>query len=212
MTLSLNVIARDAKTSRQALQANDQIPAVVYGPKQPSIALQMPRSEFEKLFKESGESTIIALQGLDESIEVLVHEVVFHPTKGGIEHVDFYAIERGKAMTTNVPLVATGEAPIEKTGGMINQVMYEVTVTCQPSKLPKEIEFDVTGLAEADAHITVADLPALDGVTIDHEPEETVAVAQGAREEEPETEVSEVDMDSIEVEEKGKADAETEES
>ncbi len=207
MTLSLQVATRDAE-SRRELQAADKIPAVVYGPKQENISLQIDRGAFDQVFKESGESTIIALQGLDEDVEVLVHAVDFHPIKGGIEHVDFYAIERGKDITTHVPVVLTGDAPVEKGGGMVNQILHEVSVTCRPSNLPKELALDVSGLSEADMQLTVADLPVPEGVTIYHEAEEVVAVAQGAREEEPEEDAAEVDMDAIEVEEKGKGEAE----
>ena len=211
MTLSLQVATR-AKESREQLQAADVIPGVVYGPKQSSVPLRISRGEFERVFKESGESTIIELQGLEEPVEVLVQEVEFHPTKGGIQHVDFYAIERGKDITTNIPITMEGEAPIEKGGGMVSQVLYEVTVTCRPSNLPKELIVDINGLAEADDQITVADLPHPEGVTIDHEEDEVVAIAQGVREEEPEEAPEAVDMESITVEEKGKGEEAEEET
>ena len=203
MTLTLNVAVRENET-RQQLKTEDMIPAVVYGPKQETLSLKIERGAFERTFKESGESTIIELQGLTEPIEVLVHQVDFYPTKGGFQHVDFYAIERGKDMTTEVPLVYTGEAPVEKTGGMVNQIMHEVTVTCRPSNLPKEILVDISGMTESDTQITVADLPVPEGVVVDNDPEEVVAVAHGARAEEVEEDTESVDMNAIEVEEKGK--------
>lgn len=203
MTVSLNIQERGAE-SRAVLQAADEIPAVVYGPKQESVSLRLPRGDFERVLKEVGESAIVELQGLAEPIEVLVQAVDFHPIKGGIQHVDFYAIERGKDMTTNVPLEFMGEAPVEKGGGMVNKVMHEVTVTCRPSNLPHDIKVDLSTLAEAEDHILISDLPTLEGVTIDHESDEVIAVAQGVREEEPEEDAGEVDMDAVAVEEKGK--------
>lgn len=204
MTLSLQVAERTGETRAQ-LQADDLIPAVVYGPKQAAVSLRMSRGDFERAFKEGGESTIIELQGLAEPTEVLIHAVEFHPTKGGIMHVDFYAFERGKDMTTEVPVTLTGQAPIEKTGGMVNQVLHEVTITCRPSALPKEIEVSIDGLTEADMQILISDLPKLDGVVIEHEADEVVAVAAGERDETEDEATDEVDMDAIQVEEKGKA-------
>jgi large subunit ribosomal protein L25 len=204
MTTSLTISERTSE-SRATLHAADEIPAVVYGPKQESISLRVPRREFERVLKHVGESAIVELQGMSEPIEVLVQDVDFHPTKGGIQHVDFYAIERGKDMTTNVPLEFTGEAPVEKTGGMVNKILHEVTVTCRPSQLPHEITVDVSSVTDADSQILVGDLPASDGVTINHEPDEVIAVAQGARGDEPDTEGAEVDMEAVTVEEKGKA-------
>ena len=204
MTVTLQVETRASNKTRAQLLAEDAIPAVVYGPKQETISLQIKRSDFDKAFKAAGESTIVELTGTDEPIEALIHDVAFHPTKGMIQHVDFYAFERGKDMTTEVPLEFVGTAPIEKTGGMINKVLHELTVTCRPSKLPSEIVVDISGLEKADQQITVADIPALEGVVIENSPEEVILVAQGEREEEPEEVPAEVDMDAVEVEEKGK--------
>ena len=209
MTITLSVTKRDAATSRDTLQAEDKIPAVVYGPKQESIALSVDRRDFMKTFKQAGESTIIELTGLDEPLEVLVHDLDFHPSKGLVQHIDFYAFERGKEMTTEVPIHLLGQAPIEKGGGMVNKVLHEITITCRPSKLPSAIEVDISGLAEEDQQITVADLPELDGVTYESETDEVVALAVGVREEEPETEPETVDLDAVEVEAKGKAEEDT---
>jgi len=203
MTVSLKIQERSSE-SRAVLQQADEIPAVMYGPKQEAVSLRLPRADFERVLKEVGESAIVELQGLSKPVEVLVQAVDFHPVKGGIQHVDFYAIERGKDITTNVSLEFVGEAPIEKSGGMVNKVLHEVSITCRPSKLPKNIEVDLSTLVEAEDHILVSDLPVLEGVTIDHEADEMVAIAQGVREEEPEEDTAEVDMDAIEVEEKGK--------
>ncbi len=192
--------------TKRTKAAENNIPAVVYGPKQESISLSVDRNAFTKLFKEVGESTIISLEGLESPIEVLVHELTFHPVKNEITHVDFYAIERGKEITVDVPLEFVGEAPAEKLGNMVSQILYEVEVTCRPSKLPSEIVVDLSVLVEPGQRITVADLKAMEGVTIETAAEEVIAIVSEAREEEPEEEVNtEVDMSAIEVEAKGKA-------
>lgn len=210
MTITLAVTAR-GKESRDVLEKENKMPAVVYGPKQEPVSLALDQREFEQVFKEAGESTIIELAGLEEPLEVLIHEIEFHPTKPKMVHVDFYAFERGKEMTTEIPLTYVGTAPIEKGGGMVNKILHEVTVTCRPSDLPKDLTVDVSEMAEEDAQITIADLTLPEGVKVEHEADEMIAIAQGAREEEEEPEVEEVDMDAIEVEEKGKAEEEGEE-
>lgn len=205
MTLHVSVQKRTNETRAQLQQA-DMIPGVVYGPKQPTLPISISRAAFEKTFKEAGESTIISLQGLDEPVEVLVHQVDFHPTKPGFLHVDFYAIERGKDMTTEVPLEFVGESPIEKTGAMINRVLHEVTITCRPSNLPKHIEVDLTQIQSEEDNILVSALVVPEGVVIETDPEEVVAVTIAARSGEEDTDDGSTDISSIEVEEKGKAD------
>lgn len=205
MTITLDVAKRERKAEPGT------IPGVVYGPKQESVPLSIDARTFEKTLQEAGESTIIVLKGLDEDIEVLVHDVAFNPTRGGIEHVDFYAIERGKELTTNVALEYTGEAPVEKTGATVNRVLHDVEVTCRPSNLPAHIAVDLSVLTDTEAQIRVADLTVPEGVTIGNDPEEIVANVAAAREEEPE-ETAAVDMDAIEVEGKGKEETEAEKS
>jgi len=211
MTTTLTVAPRSA--SAEAVRAAKKIPAIVYGPKQEPISIEIDTVLFEKTLQEAGESTIITLGGLDEPIEVLIHDVAFNAARGGVEHADFYAIERGKELTTNVALEFIGEAPVEKSGATVNKALYEIEVTCRPSNLPSHIDVDVTSLVDEESQILVSDLVVGEGVTIEADPETPVATVSAAREEEPEeTEVAEVDMEAVEVEQKGKGEDEDEEA
>lgn len=185
MTIKLEVAKREgsAKAAREA----GLMPAVVYGPKQEPISVTVDKIVFTKMLEEAGESTIINLVGLGEEIEVLIHDVAFDAAKGGVEHADFYAIERGKELTTNVALEFIGEAPITKTGATVNKVLHEVEVTCRPSVLPNHIDVDLSVLGDVDANIAIKDLVVPAGVTINNEADVIVASVTEAREEEAET-------------------------
>lgn len=205
MTITLPVTKRDNAQKTSAVRANGDIPAVVYGPKQEAVAITLPAKTFDKIRKEASESTIVELTGLEEPLEVLIKDIEFNPVKQEVMHVDFYAIERGKDMTTDVPLAFIGEAPAEKVGS-VTRVLHEVTVTCRPSNLPGHIDVDLSALKTIEDKIHVSDLKVGEGVVIDTPADEVVAVISVAREESDE-DVEPVDMDAIEVEEKGKADA-----
>lgn len=204
MTTKLEVTKREDST--QKVRSEGNIPAVVYGPKQEPISIMLDKAVFEKTLQSAGESTIINLVGLDEEIEVLVHDVAFNAGKGGVEHVDFYAIERGKELTTNISLEFIGEAPVEKNGAMVTKVLQELEVTCRPSDLPSHIDVDVSTLIEESSQILVKDLKIGASVKVTLDGESVVASVAAAREEEPEEVVEAVDMDAVEVEEKGKSD------
>ncbi len=203
MTIKLEVQKRDA--AAETLRAQGKVPAVVYGPKQESVAIAVDKQQFTKTLNEAGESTIITLTGLDEEIEVLVQDVAFNAARGGVEHADFYAIERGKELTTNVALEFVGEAPIEKTGATITKVLQDIEITCRPSALPSHIEVDLSVLDSEDAQIHVSDLHIPEGVTVNTDADAVVASVSAARTEE-ESETEAVDMDAVEVEAKGKED------
>lgn len=204
MTISLTVTERDQKQKVEALREAGSVPVNVYGPKQEPVSISAEKKELVKVLEQAGESTIIELKGLKEPIEVLVHDVDFDPVKSAILHVDFYAIERGKEMTTNVALEFIGESPAEENNiGSVTKVLHEVEVTCMPSALPSHIDVDISSMEDEHSKITIADLKVPEGVKIENDQEETVAVVSLAREEEEE-ESTEIDMDAIEVEGKGK--------
>ncbi len=189
--------------SAAAARAAGLVPAVVYGPKQEPISITVEKVLFTKTLEAAGESTIINLVGLDEELEVLIHDVAFNPAKGGVDHADFYAIERGKELTTNVALEFIGEAPATKLGSVLNKTLHEVEVTCRPSVLPSHIDVDISGMMDDEAFIAVKDLVVPAGVKIENDPELMVATISPAREAEPET-VEAVDMAAVAVEKKGK--------
>ena len=206
MTVTLQAEKRDLRGKKlKALRALGKLPGVVYGPKEESTALTLDAVAFEKVFRDAGESTIITLEGLGEEKEVLVQEVSYDPEKGGAIHVDFYAIEKGKEITVDVPLEYIGEAPAVKDGGSLTKVLHEVEVTCKPSALPQHIVVDVSVLVDFEVQIHVSDLDAGAGVKIENDPEEVVALVQEVVEEAEEA-PAEIDMSAIEVEEKGKKD------
>ncbi len=207
MTFTLNVTPR-TETGKKAATLREAgiLPAVVYGPKQAATALSIPKLEFDKIFKETGESTVITLDGLEKPMDVLVHEVAFDARKGGVIHVDFYAIEKGKKITIDIPLTFVGEAPALKVGGTLTKVLHEIEVEAEPTKLPKEIIVDVSVLTDVDSQIHVRDLSVPAGVEIKDNGDDVVALIQQVVEEKEEAPV--LDMAAVEVEKKGKADTE----
>ena len=126
-------------------------------------------------------------------------------------HVDFYAIEKGKKGTVNVPLSFVGTSTAEKElGGSIVKVLHEIEIEAMPKDLPHEIEVDVALLKDFESSIHVKDIKAPAGVTILTEGEEVVAVAEAAKEIVEEEPAAPVDMSSIEVAERGKKEEEGE--
>lgn len=200
MTVTLFVEPR-AKALSSNSKLSTFIPGVVYGPKFTPTKVQIDKKEFEKTFKLAGESTVVELSGLDKPVEVLIKEVIFSPIKGGIEHVDFYALDMGKEITTHVPLHFINEAPAAKSGAVIDKVMHEITVTCAPNKLPSHIDVDMTLLTNPESMIHVSDLVIPKGVKVDNHETEVVAIAKEVKEEEVLEEAKPVEEAAV-VEEK----------
>lgn len=186
------------------LRASGLLPAVMYGAKEASVSISVPRAEFEKLFAEAGESTVLTLKGLDHEMDVLVHDVAYDPVLSTPIHVDFIAIDKNKKLQVHVPIEFEGEAPATKAGGaVLTKVLHEVEVECLPKDLPQHISVSLDGLTEIGSTIHVKDLPKINGVVILAEADDVVAIVSEVVEE-AETVPEAIDMTAIEVEQKGK--------
>ena len=208
--ITLQATAREAtgKAARKEADANETVPAVVYGPKQEAIHISIGLADFERILRNEGESTLIELHGLEKPIQVLIHDIDVDPVTSRPRHADFFAVEKGAKVKVMIPLSFVGESLAVKTGSNLVKVTHEVEVEADPAKLPHEIEVDISALAAEGDQIHVSDLTAPAGVAIITDPEETVALAQAVAVE-VEEETAGPDMDAIEVEKKGK-DEETE--
>ncbi len=198
----LQVEKREGREDREGF-----IPGVVYGKKQESIPLSFSLRNFEKIFREAGESSVIELQGLHAPLQVLIHEVDRDPVTHAPRHIDFYAIEKGAKVEVEIPLEFVGESPAVKAGANLVKVLHELSVEADATMLPQEIVVNISTLTEIGSKILVEDIALPPGVVATLDPEEVVAVVQEVKEEE-EASVGAPDMASIEVEKKGKEEKE----
>ncbi len=206
MTLTLSAKPRSEKGTRacRALRTQGLVPAVVYGAGAEPQSLTLTAKEFEKVWHDAGESTIIELSGLAKKATVLIHDVTVDPIYSLPTHVDLYAVRTDQAVTVEVPLVFVGVAPAEKElGGTLIKVMHELEVEALPKDLPHEIEVDISALVTFEDQLHVRDLVLPAGVQATAEPDEVVALVQAAHEMEEESAAA-ADVTAVEVEKKGK--------
>jgi len=200
---------REGSNTNDNLREGGVIPAVFYGPKQEATSIKINEKDFLKLYKEVGESTIIALNDGKEDHDVLIHDVQFHAVTGRPFHVDFYAIEKGKKVEVAVALEFEGVSPAEKTlGGIIVKVAHEIEISAMPKDLPQQIIVDISSLVDFDSQIKVSDIKLPEGVELNIEDTEAVIALVQEPKEEAEEEVEEFDPEAVKVEEKGKKDEE----
>jgi large subunit ribosomal protein L25 len=175
LTLSAKT-RKDLGKKTKALRQKGILPAVLYGPKIKSAPLEINLQEFEKIYQEAGESSLVSLTADGKNFLVLIHDVSTDPLTGRAVHVDFYQPSLEKEVEVNVPLVFEGEAPaIKELGGTLVKNISEVEVKALPQKLPKEIRVDVGNLKTFEDHILIKDLLLPEGAKILKEPNEIVA-------------------------------------
>lgn len=195
--------------ANSALRDGGKMPGVVYGRTHESTSITLGIAQFEKVWKEAGESSVITLKGSEHDTEVLINDVDVDPVTGHARHVDFYAIEKGKKVEVEVPLAFEGIAPAEKElGGIVIKVLHDLPIEAFPKDLPHEIVVDLTVLKNFESQILVKDLILPAGVTATVEPEEVVVTISQATEE-PEEPAAAPDLSAIEIsEDRGKKEEE----
>ncbi len=194
-----------------------KLPAVFYpskgragGSKKESTSIFIDQSEFGRAWKKAGESTVLDLEVDNKVIPVLIYKVDLNPLTSEPIHVDFYAVDMTKKVSTTVPFSFVGEAPAVKLGGTLVEVMREIEVEAMPADLPHEIEVDVSVLENFESKITIGDLKIPEGVSVSAEKEDVIAFVEEAKEEEEEVLEEAVSVADIEVEKKGKQEDESE--
>lgn len=203
--LSLKTDTRDIKKDLTAIRTEGLMPAVFYGPKQPSTPISVTMTEFKKVWKKAGESSVIILKNSDGSEhEVLIHDVDIHPVSGYPRHADFYVLEKGKKVKVSVPLNFIGVSPaVKEKAGILVKVLREIELEAEPKNLPHDITVDISSLIELSDIIQAKNLTLPAGVELKINPEDVVASIAIAKEEVEEVPTT-IDMSAIEVEAKGK--------
>ncbi len=201
--LTINAIKKDKAANNAALRLEGKIPAVFYGPKEPSTSVVIDEVEFMKAFREAGESSIISIKEGANQHEALIHDIQWNAVTQKPVHVDFYVIEKGKKVEVAVPIEFVGESDaVLKLGGVLVKVLHEVEIKALPKDLPQHLVADISSLVDFDAQIKIKDIKIPEGVELESEPDEVIALVQAPREEKEEEAIN---LEDIEVAGKGKA-------
>lgn len=159
------------------LRAAGKVPAVIYGHAREAQALELEHHALQLLLeKHPYQSTVIALDVDGKTSNTLIREIQRHPFKKQIVHVDFQELVAGEKVTVPVPLQFTGTPEgVRHGGGLLDQVLHELEVSCDPANIPHHIVVDVTPLTIGHSiHAGEIALPA--GVTLETDADATVCV------------------------------------
>lgn len=164
------------RSAARKLKARGIVPAVVYGGKHKSQALQVLERDINTMLSHaSGENILVELEIAGEKTgrTALLQEVQHSPVRGDVVHVDFHAISMDEKIEASVPLEATGVATgVKNFGGLLEQNLRTLAIECLPRDLPDKITVDVSALNIGDA-IHVRDIKMPQGVAVKVNPDLT---------------------------------------
>jgi large subunit ribosomal protein L25 len=183
---TLQAEKRDVKgtTASKRLRRTGVVPAVIYGSNQREYTIQLDSKSFFDLARKQASHNFlvnIEIAGANEKTKLaIVQDIQRDPLNGSLIHVDFRAVSESDTIHAAVPIELRGEPVGVKTGGLLEQLVHEIEVSCSPSNLPDAIVNDVESLKIGQS-LKVSQLNLPEGVTVKLDGEVLVALITQTR-------------------------------
>jgi large subunit ribosomal protein L25 len=162
------------------LRRSGRVPGVLYGGGEDPVPFDVDARELRHALHARGAVLEVAIDGA--TTPAVLKDAQHHPVRGETMHIDLVRVRLDVAIQSPVllDLVGADEAPGVKEGGVLEQVMRELSVEALPGDIPESITFDASGL-EAGATVTLAEITAPANVKLLDEPEAVVATITAPR-------------------------------
>ncbi len=172
----------DARRARR----DGMVPLSVYGGEGEAVAALAPLRELAAILRsESGRNTIFTLdiEGVGAS-EVMFHDRQIDPVRSRLIHADLTRLVKGQKIEVTVPLHLVGEPyGVREEQGVLEQIIREIEIRCQPREIPDAIDIDVSNLKVHEV-LHISDIPVDERIEILNSPD-TVIATVGIVKEEP---------------------------
>ncbi|HVS20816.1 MAG TPA: 50S ribosomal protein L25 [Pyrinomonadaceae bacterium] len=166
----VRAVVREGRGKNDARRARrgGQVPVTMYGGGGEAVAaLAQLRDLAAILRSDTGRNTIFTLEieGV-EATEVMFADRQIHPVRGRLVHADFKRLVKGEKIEATVPLRLVGEPiGVREQAGVLEQIVREIEIRCEPREIPEALEVDVTNLGVHDV-LHVSDIPANEKIEI----------------------------------------------
>ena len=178
---------REGRGKNDARRARREglVPITVYGGGAETVAAVAPLSELAAILRsESGRNTIftVDVEGVGAS-EVMFHDRQIDPIRGRLIHADLTRLVKGQKIEVTVPLHLIGEPfGVKEKQGVLEQVLREIQIRCQPRDIPDSLDVDVSKLDVHDL-LHVSDITVAEGVEILTDADHVIATVSIVKEE-----------------------------
>lgn len=177
MNITVECKSRPEGSKPRALRREGLIPAALYGHDGAnSVSLTIPAKEAQVLLKQAAiNNTLIDVKipDISWSGKALIREVQAHPWKRTLNHLSFFTVSADQKVEIVVPVMLVGKAAGTKEGGIVEQIMTELKISCSADNIPESIEIDLTNF-EIGSLLHVGEVVLPEGVTALEDSERTV--------------------------------------
>ena len=164
-TLKAEERARTGSGVLKQMRREGYIPSVVYGGGTENKNVKVHAKTLRDMLHHAASDSILVNLDLEGSGTQLafLQDVQHNALSGEIVHVDFLAVNENSSITANIPLELVGDAAGVKAGGLLEQLLYSLEISCLPKDLPESIEADVTAL-QVGAALHIGEIAFPEGV------------------------------------------------
>jgi large subunit ribosomal protein L25 len=178
----LTVKARGETGSRANKRLRDAgfIPGVIYGHKKDVVPVTLPGRELKIHLNKGAHLFSLAVDGKDET--VLIKEVQYDHLGTNVIHVDFTRVDLHERVKVTIPLELKGTPKGEADGGVMTQVISELSIECVVTEIPEVIRHNIAEMALNDV-LHIKDIKVPEGVKVLQDGELIVATCREVIEE-----------------------------
>lgn len=158
------------------LRANGKVPGVLYGPGiEKSLPVTLDKKELDKTLGTGARGNVLVnLEVAGDKVRtVMFKDVLRHPLKGTVQHVDLLEVQMDHKVLVEVPVHLTGKAAGLAFGGIVQHETRKISIECLPGNIPDSIDIDITRLGVGDS-VHVRDIALSEGLRAVDDPELTV--------------------------------------
>lgn len=138
------------KSYTRKVRSQGWIPAVYYGHNRTTKVIEINDRDFAAIVraKQTNHLIDLSLPGEENDSIAVIKEVQRNVIKDNVFfHIDFLHVNMNEKVTVHVPVHLKGiPAGVKDDGGILNQHLRHLTVSCLPADMPEFIDVDVTAL------------------------------------------------------------------
>ena len=185
--ITVRAVPREGRGKNDSRRArrDGQVPVTMYGGGGEAVSALVPLRELAAILRsDTGRNTIFTLdvEGV-EATEVMFADRQIDPVRSRLIHADFKRLVKGEKIEATVPLRLIGEPiGVREQAGVLEQIIRNVEIRCEPREIPEALEVDVTNLGVHDV-LHVSDIPISEGIEILAEPDVVIATIGVVKEE-----------------------------
>lgn len=168
----LNVEPRETLGKRNArrLREAGKVPVVLYGHGEQNVSLAAAADQVQAVIRHG--ARVVDLTGA-VSEKAFIRELQWDTYGLEVLHVDFTRVSADEKVEVELAIELRGEAPGVKDGGVVAQLVHEISAECLVTSIPDKLHLSINELKLGD-ELTASDIELPPGVTLLSEPDEVI--------------------------------------